>query len=307
MVPGSLAGLRLVGGRVAEGALFDTALGYLDERVRTRDLDPMTARNYRTTLRIFARVISETATLATITEDDLNRWLEVRSCLSQSSRRGEWSRVKTFLTWAQRKRLIAHNPALDMRAPRQPRSVPRALPSASVGALLRACPDSRARAICWLMVGMGLRCKEVSGIEVGDWNRESHSILVRGKGSHEREVAVPPEVLPALSAYLVEFPASAGPLIRSYRRPGMQLQPDTLSGMVSEWMRAAHVKQRPWDGVAAHSLRHTAASDVLDGCDDLRVVQEMLGHRQLATTSIYLRRAGLRKMREAMGGRTYSA
>lgn len=57
--------------------------------------------------------------------------------------------------------------------------------------------------------------------------------------------------------------------------------------------------------MSAHALRHTAASDVLDRSNDLRIVQEMLGHRNLATTSIYLRRASLTQMREAMEGRTY--
>jgi site-specific recombinase XerD len=57
--------------------------------------------------------------------------------------------------------------------------------------------------------------------------------------------------------------------------------------------------------VSAHALRHTAASDVLDRCKDLRIVQQMLGHQHLATTAIYLRRASLVDMRTAMEGRRY--
>lgn len=57
------------------------------------------------------------------------------------------------------------------------------------------------------------------------------------------------------------------------------------------------------DELLAHALRHTAASDVLDACRDIRVVQQMLGHQSMATTQIYLRRADLGRMREAMEGR----
>jgi site-specific recombinase XerC len=75
--------------------------------------------------------------------------------------------------------------------------------------------------------------------------------------------------------------------------------------MVAEWMRAAGVKRRPYDGNSAHALRHTAASDVLEVSGDLRAVQAMLGHSQLQTTSIYLRRAELGRLRDAMTGRPY--
>jgi site-specific recombinase XerD len=76
---------------------------------------------------------------------------------------------------------------------------------------------------------------------------------------------------------------------------------------VQQWMVDAGLKRRPRDGVSAHSLRHTCASDVLDACHDLRVVQQMLGHQHLATTAIYLRRADLSQMRDAMAGRRYRA
>jgi site-specific recombinase XerD len=70
-------------------------------------------------------------------------------------------------------------------------------------------------------------------------------------------------------------------------------------------MARAGVKRHAYDGVSGHALRHTAASDVLDECKDLRAVQQMLGHAQLSTTAIYLRRVSAESLRTAMGGRTY--
>jgi integrase len=69
-------------------------------------------------------------------------------------------------------------------------------------------------------------------------------------------------------------------------------------------------RQSPWRPTVTfadrlRSLRHTAASDVLDRCHDVRTVQVMLGHASLATTQIYLRRASLDQLREAMNGRDY--
>jgi integrase/recombinase XerC len=275
---------------------------FLVEKVARRELDPMTARNYRSALGGFLRVVGPDLPF---TADDIGRWKAARADLRPSTLRSHFSMIRMFSAWLHLRGDLAANPTVGLRGPRQPRHIPRALNSAAVARLLQVAPDARARAIVMIMVGMGLRCVEVERLELGGWDHRSGEVVVRGKFDDERMLPVPAEVARAINEYLIEFPASTGPLIRSYRRPGHALRADTLSGMVSEWMRAAGVKSMPKDGVAAHSLRHTAASDVLDRCGDLRVVQEMLGHRNLATTSIYLRRARVEQLREAMEGRDY--
>lgn len=276
---------------------------YLDERVARRDLDPMTARNHRSTLNQFAKEVGADPTA--ITSRDVERWLATRTHVAQSTRRTQFSNVKTFCAWLRLRGYLDRNPALEVPSPRTARSVPRALPVEWVGALIEACPDARARAIVRLMVNMGLRCVEVHRLEVGDWDRSRNTMRITGKFGHERLLPVPAEVAVAVDEYLDEHPAGAGPLIRSYRRPGLPVAPATLSGMVSEWMRAARIKRVARNGVSAHALRHTAASDVLDECKDLRVVQLMLGHQNLSTTAIYLRSANLDELRIAMAGRRY--
>lgn len=282
----------------------DVVHDYLTHRVGQGTLSPSTAPNHRSTLNGFARFCGSRP-LAGLTRHDIEEWVASGADLRPSTRRSHFSNVRTFFKWAVREDLIETNPTADVPSPRQPRSVPRALHSNCVADLLTACPDVRGRAIVWLMVGMGLRCCEVSRFELSHWNRQACVLTVFGKGDNQRVLPVPAEVAAALDAYLAEFPTTSGPMIRSYRRPAAGLTADALSGMVSEWMRKALVKKAGRDGVSAHALRATAASDVLDMCGDLRVVQEMLGHQNLATTSIYLRRAGLPQMRSAMAGRAY--
>lgn len=277
---------------------------YLNHRLAQRTLSPMSARNHRSTLAGFARAVGDLP-VETLSRADIERWLASIGHLRPATRRSHFSTVRTFCTWLTREGVLTTSPVMDVPSPRLPRSVPRALDASRVADVLLQCPDQRGRAIVWLMVGMGLRCCEVHHLELGHWDRRSRVMTVRGKGSHERILPVPSEVSQALDEYLAEYPTTAGPLIRSYRRPAHALSADALSGMVSEWMRAASVKRAARDGVSAHALRATAASDVLDACGDLRVVQEMLGHQNLSTTSIYLRRAGLPQMRKAMGGRKY--
>lgn len=282
--------------------LADLADIYLTERVRHGTLDPLTARNYRSSLNQLCAIYRAPGELDT---DSIEAWLGSRGHLSPATRRGDLTAVVGFCRWLVRRGVIDVDPSVDVARIRQPDPVPRALEAGQVAALLRRCPDNRARAIVWLQVGEGLRCGEVSRLRVQDWSRSAGTILVRGKGARERVLPVTAEVTRALDCYVSEYPVWSGPLVRSYRRPWAPLAPDTISGMVSEWMRAAGIKSWARDGVSAHALRHTAASDVLESSRDLRAVQEMLGHRHLQTTSVYLRRADLGRLRDAMAGRRY--
>jgi site-specific recombinase XerC len=117
-------------------------------------------------------------------------------------------------------------------------------------------------------------------------------LRVRGKADHERELPVPTDVALLLHAHLGG--RDHGPLL------GMGAA--LISRRVSGWMDAAGLKARPYDGVSAHALRHTMASDMLDRCGNVRTVQAALGHQSLATTQRYLRPASLEQLRAAMGG-----
>ncbi len=282
----------------------DLTDNYLAQRLALHELTPLTARNHRSALSTFSRSCGRRP-VERLSPRDVERWLATRHHLAPATRRSQFSYIRSFCSWLVKRRYVRTDPTADVKAPRLPRSVPRALPRDDIGRLLAACPDERGRAIVWLMVGMGLRCVEVARLEVGDWDRAVGVMVVEGKGRHQRALPVPLDVEAAVGAYLHRHPATAGPLIRSYRVPPEALHADTISGMVSEWMALAGIKRLPRDGVSAHALRHTAASDVLEHCHDLRVVQAMLGHQHLSSTSVYLRRAAIGQMREAMDGRTY--
>jgi site-specific recombinase XerD len=103
--------------------------------------------------------------------------------------------------------------------------------------------------------------------------------------------------------HLAVDPTPAGPLFRNHR--GGRLHAGTVSNWVAAAMTEAGIKRHAWDRACAHALRHTAASDTLDACKDLRVVMAMLGHRDLSTTSIYQRRSQVGELRTAMGTRPY--
>ncbi len=236
----------------------------------------------------------------------IERWMETTGRLAPSTRRNHLVAARGFCRWLIAQDLLVDDPTADVARIRQPRSVPRALGRDDVARLCRALPDDRARAIVALMVWCGLRCVEVARLQVSDYDPDGATIRVIGKGLHERDLPVPAEVGAIVDRYLASVGGVlSGPLVRSSRIPSRGLSECTISTYVSRWMQDAGLKVGRWDGRSAHALRHTCASDVLDECGDLRVVQEMLGHAHLSSTAIYLRRAGMGRLREAMEGRSY--
>jgi len=272
---------------------------YVSGRRRRGEISTATSCQMRSVLGILTEVHGNRP-LTSFGCRTIERWQEATAHHKPSTRSSAWSIVRGFTGWLHDKNLITTDPCAGLKAPRRPRTEPRALDGGAVAELLRVAPDARARAIVWLEVGLGLRRIEVHRLTVEDWLRRDGLLRVCGKGGHERTVPMISAAAAALDAYLAECPATVGPMIRSTTDPSRALSLSALSHYMAVWMYAAGIKNAPRDGVNGHALRHTAASDVLDRCGDLRTVQEMLGHRSLQTTAVYLRRAGIGKMRDAM-------
>ena len=209
-----------------------------------------------------------------------------------------------FYTWAGREGLIAHNHVQDVRAPRSPKPLPKAL---SVDDAVRFAESANAQGDPWvqardtamveLMYGSGLRVGELVGLDVAasdharGWvDLQAAEAHVLGKGSKRRTVPVGKEALAALHAWLQ---------LRTQGMPAAgQCDPALFIGVRGARLSAASVWQRLRErSVAAgmttpvhpHMLRHSFASHVLQSSQDLRAVQELLGHASITTTQVYTR------------------
>lgn len=167
-------------------------------------------------------------------------------------------------------------------------------------------PDARGRAIVLLEAQAGLRRGEVAAITMGDLDLDEGSLLVHGKGGKERYVWLSEETVGAVRAWLVERGTRAGALICSYDHPGRHITPTWVGMLVATWMRDAGLKTMPRDGISGHALRHSAATNMLRGGANIRVVQEAMGHEHITTTARYLR-ADNAEVRAAMQGLNYGS
>jgi integrase/recombinase XerC len=197
---------------------------------------------------------------------------------------------RSFSRFCLRRGLIAADPARALPFPRLPRRLPRTLPSLDLSrALDRLVAEDAAgrrdRALLELAYSSGLRLAELVGLNRGDVDRGAALLRVRGKGRRERVVPAGGTALAALDRYLESAGRSAGrhdePLFTG--RGGARLAGRTVQRVVRR--RLAEVAGGL--GVTPHALRHSFASHLLDRGADLRAIQELLGHRSLASTQVY--------------------
>jgi site-specific recombinase XerD len=263
---------------------------YVSGRAARGEISANTARQLRWRLGTLVRSVGE-LDVAELRREHILAWAAVIGHQRPASRRAYLSTVKTFCRWALDEELLERDPTARLSAVREPRRAPRALSAAQMGRLTLVLPDQRARLIVALMGRLGLRCCEVANLCVEHYDTDLEALSVRGKRDDARMVAVPGDVAQSLRAHLRGRPA--GKLVSGTAA--------TLSRQVTGWMDEAGLKVAPYDGMSAHALRHTAASDALERCGNVRTVQELLGHANLATTDRYLRRADLAAQRAALG------
>lgn len=285
--------------------LGGSVLRYVDVRRHAGEIQPSTAVSVRWVLWHFASVVGLDLPPGRLTRRHVDRWVATRT-VAPATLRMNLSVIRNFANWLVEQGVLKKNPAAGIRGPKKPREVPRALTRDNVAQVLAHCPDLRARLIVFLMVQEGLRCCEVVRLQLSDVDTVERTLFVVGKGCHERIVPISEETLTTLGRYLCERPATAGPLIRSYHPGHRGISASYLSGMIGRWFADAGVKISARDGRSAHALRHTMASDMLDGGANVREVQIALGHVSLATTQRYLRRQDGKNLRGAMGGRSYA-
>jgi integrase/recombinase XerC len=169
-----------------------------------------------------------------------------------------------------------------VRGPRLGRKLVAFLPADEARDLVEArdLPE-RDRAILELLYATGLRVSELAGLDLGDVDRDERSVRVLGKGGKERVVPFGAKAAAALDAYLAAGRAAAGPLFRG--RAGRRLGVRSIFEVVRRRARGSGITRR----VGPHTLRHTFATHLLDAGADLRMIQELLGHRRLSTTQRY--------------------
>lgn len=228
----------------------------------------------------------------------LRRWLGEQNAagLARSTLARRAATARSFTAWAVREELMALDPALRLKAPQREKTLPAVLQQQQLSRLLEGMGEAalgldpvalRDLAVVELLYATGIRVGELSGLDVDDVNRERRTVTVLGKGDKERTVPFGVPADTALGRWLSLgrkdlFQPHSGAALFLGRRGG-RIDPRTVRTVVDKGLASLG----DTSATGPHTLRHSAATHLLDGGADLRAVQEILGHTSLATTQLY--------------------
>jgi integrase/recombinase XerD len=205
--------------------------------------------------------------------------------------------LRSFYRHLRRQDVVTDDPTANLAAPRRGRRLPHVLSMGEVKTLLEGASgadpiDLRDRALLEVMYACGLRASEATNLEVTDADLRRGFVRAYGKGSKERIVPLGREAASAIKRYLQrgrpELVGTSGERKLFVNFRGGPLTRQGLYKIIRRHARAAGLEGK----MSPHTLRHTFATHLLSGGCDLRSVQEMLGHADIATTQMYTHLSG---------------
>ncbi len=279
--------------------LYDGFLGYLGG---VMNYSENTVRAYGVDLTSFFSWAAATGVdICDAGHRDFRRYLAALDSMGYARRtvNRRLSAVRTFCEWLVREGAVRENAAIAVASPKIAKSLPRVMTEAEAERLLSEPEDDtpeglRDRALMELFYASGARVGELSGLDVGDVDFGGRAIRLFGKGRKERIVPLYDAALEATRRYIADarpvllaraVPSRAGVATRALfiNAKGTRMSADSMRKRFERLSASAGVGA----GATPHTMRHTFATELLEGGADLRSVQEMLGHASLSTTQIY--------------------
>ena len=244
-------------------------------------MSPVTLKNYRLQLNIFADRVKKRA--EDITVADIRAYLAGFPHLKPVSIAGKLSILKSFFGWLTAEEILQRDPTLKIKPPKKEKRLPKALSIEELEMLREACQTYRQRALVEVLYATGCRLSEVRNLNRDDIDFATQSARVIGKGNKEREVFFSFKALYHLKKYLMSRLDTEKALFITERRPYRRLSNRGIQREIAIIAKRAGLDKR----VSPHVLRHTFATLTLNNGADIVAVQHLLGHADPATTQGY--------------------
>lgn len=213
-----------------------------------------------------------------------------RKGMGSASLQRELSAIRSFYAYLLKNNQASINPAQQVQAPKQARKLPKTLDVDQLAGLLDAGISSRLDirdvAMFELFYSSGLRLSELAALDVSDLDLPDNMLTVRiGKGGKSRLLPIGSKAVTALEKWLqqraIKTPATETALFISTH--GTRLSQRNIELRLERWCKKKGIPEH----IHPHMLRHSFASHLLESSQDLRAIQELLGHSNISTTQIY--------------------
>jgi integrase/recombinase XerC len=256
---------------------------------------PHTCTNYRRDLDQFQQYLQRLE----IDSWDRVKYREVSGYAAGRFRQGRKSRtiqrelssIRSFYQYLIRNAVVKQNPAQDVSAPRADKPLPKTCDAESLARLLQAGDSKdelllRDLAIFELIYSSGLRLAELVSIDLRDIDLAQQQLIVTGKGNKTRYLPIGAKAVTAVQKWLKlrgGFTRDASQQALFLSKRGTRISARNVQSRLNQLVKRQSLGQK----LSPHTLRHSFATHMLESSSDLRAVQELLGHANIATTQIY--------------------
>ncbi len=267
-----------------------------------RRYSPLTIRNYRRDIELFASFITESTgsfEISKVTIEQLREWIVIRSesgRVKSSSLNRELSSIKSLFKWAHSQGIIPSNPLKGLRSLKGERTLPSFIAQSRMNSLLESGTDSldsddyitaRNALIIQLFYATGLRLSELTSLTTRSFSSDFSSLKVVGKGNKERVIPIIESMRHKIKSYLDKFSPQnicTGHFFSLFLTSKAEpLSSNMIYRIVREELDKGGVKGKK----SPHVLRHTFATHLLNSGADMREIEELLGHSSLQATQLY--------------------
>ncbi len=248
---------------------------------------------YKRDLAQFCQWLDEKGINNIVDADSLN----IRNWIASLHRQGiggktlqrKLSSLRSFYQFLIRRHLLKNNPAVDIRAPKTARTLPKTLDADTLTQLLEIDSDDilavRDKAMMELFYSSGLRLSELADLDLIDINLQENSLRAVGKGNKTRILPIGRKAVEAVKKWIhrrADLADINEQAVFASKR-GTRISVRSIQQRLDYWRKKQGLEQH----IHPHKLRHSFASHILESSGDLRAVQELLGHADISTTQIY--------------------
>lgn len=265
---------------------------YLQHLTYERGLSALTCQNYARDIRLLISLADKTG-LDQLQNAQIRRFIATMNSrgLSGKSIARALSAWRGYYDYLIQHKGYAQNPVSGLRAPKSPKTLPQALPIDLAVKFVDIQGDSlleqRDHAIFELFYSSGLRLSELVNLDIDMLDFSDGTVTVTGKGNKTRIIPVGTHAIQAIQTWLAKRAeitiADSNPKAVFVTEQGRRITPRAIQYRMKEWA----IKQGVNINMHPHLLRHSFATHVLQSSQDLRAVQEMLGHANISTTQVY--------------------
>lgn len=270
-----------------------------NELLFARSLSPATADSYASDFADFTAFLTQyhgrpltLQDVLALTPQDWRAWMSNQKQKGRDARTiaRRLSALKSFFKFLVQHHYLKDHAIFSAKTPKLPKSLPHPADYDCIMALIDGCVllpgeawvHQRDKALILLLYNCGLRISEALSIQYADWKQTTNFLTIQGKGGKVRSVPLLENVKKEIDAYCAMCPFSDAHVL-FWGEKGAPLSRFVVEGRMRKLRRMLNLPET----FSPHALRHSCATDLIKESNDLRGVQELLGHASLSTTQIY--------------------